>query len=141
MIDIINGYGFKRNHENTVLFQLSNLGSILNIQPYIIKEHYYACVHDDCLAEGEFPTETIEKSGLETYLPCASVHKMFMSMKYEGFLDEDQVKQFLTLVDKQVETQNKVSEWFDDLGNYKDDIRKVNDSIPDFIESITKNNE
>lgn len=140
MITIINGYGFKRNHDNTVLFQLSNIGSILNIQPYILKEHYYSCVNDDCLAEGELPIEEIDRGELNTYLPCKSVQKLFLSMQHEGFLDDDQVKFFKMLIDKQTETQGMVSEWFDNFGQYKDDIRKHNPNVPEFIESVTRKN-
>lgn len=138
MIDIINGYGFKRNHDNTVLFKLSDLGSVLNIQPYILKEHYYSCVNDDCLAEGEFPIEEISKGELNTYLPCKSVQKLFLSMQHEGFLQEEQIKYFKMLIDKQVDTQGLVSEWFNDFGQYMDGIRKHNPHIPPIIESITK---
>lgn len=140
MIDILNGYEFKRNFQNTVVYPISSLSTILGLQPHEIKEHYFLCVLDDCLLEGEYHTEEVLNDGIEVYLPTYNAQKLIESLKREGFkIDEFQSENVIL---KMLETQRIVSECFDMKSgspNYADPIRKY--SLPfvkDISESVSK---
>ena len=140
MIDIINGYGFKRNFDNTVLISLSNVAFCLGVQPYLIKEHYYICVADRCFSEGEIHHEEIENSSVEAYIPCKSLEYLIESLKHENvaITDYDKQKAITLVLDKMIETQNIVSECFSrDCYDYSDPVRKINSSIPDISQSVS----
>ena len=144
MIDIINGYGFKRNFDNTVLISLSNVASHLGVQPYLIKEHYYICVADRCFAEGEIHHEEIENSSVEAYIPCKSLEYLIDSLKHEkvAITDYDKEKAITLVLDKMIETQNIVSECFSrDCYDYLDPVRKINSSLPDISQSVSNIND
>lgn len=139
MIDIINGYGFKRNHDNTVLFALSHFASVVGLQPYQVKEHYFHCVADRCFSEGEFHTEQVERSEIEVYIPCKSLGNLIDSMTYEKILSENQVNEAMRLLAKHLETQNIVSDCFEQhIYDYTDTVRKINEHLPPIGESISK---
>lgn len=140
MIDILNGYGFKRNFENVVVYPITSLSSVLGLQPYQIKEHYFLCVLDDCLAQGEYHNEEIVNGEIEVYLPPFNLKALIDSLKREGFdIDDFQSK---SVLEKALETQEIVSECFDMLcgtPNYKDPIRKHNLAhVKPICESISK---
>lgn len=140
MIDILNGYDFKRNNKNVVVYQISKLAGILGIHPHEVKEHYFFCVLDDCLAQGEFHTEEIINNEIELYLPVYNLKYLIDSLVREGFKpDEFQSK---SIIDKMLETQNIVSECFDfenGFQDYTDPIRKYDfPFIKDIKESISK---
>ena len=140
MIDIINGYGFKRNFDNTVLISLSNIAYHLGVQPYLIKEHYYICVADRCFSEGEIHHEEIENSSVEAYIPCKSLEYLIDSLKHEevAITDCDKEKIITLVLDKMVETQNIVSECFNnDCYDYSDPVRKINPNLPDVSKSVS----
>lgn len=140
MIDIINGYGFKRNFNNTVLISLSNVAFYLGVQPYLIKEHYYICVADQCFAEGEIHHEEIEHSSVEAYIPCKSLEYLIDSLKREkvAITDYDKQKAITLVLDKMIETQNIVSECFSrDCYDYIDPVRKINESLPPVSSSVS----
>lgn len=141
MIDIINGFGFKRNHPNTILFSVSNLSSVTGMQRYQLKEHYFNCVMDDCFSEGEFHVENVENKQIEIYIPLYSVKHMLSSLTHEGFMDEAKTAHYNILIDAMVETQNITSDLFDSNGYYSDFLRKINPRLPPMIESITRNPE
>lgn len=141
MIDIINGYGFKRNFKNVVVYPISSLATVLGLQPYEIKEHYFLCVLDDCLLKGEHHEEEIVNGELEVYLPSYNLKYLIDSLNREGFkIDKYQSK---AIVEKILETQNIVSECFSMLcgtPNYSDPIRKHNlPFVKPICESISKN--
>lgn len=139
MIDIINGYGFKRNFDNTVFYSLGNIASILSVQPYLVKEHYFHCVADRCFSEGEFHKEEVFNNTIEVYIPCASFGYLIDSMVYEKIITEEQSKDAMRVLEKHIETQNIVSDCFSDFCyNYSDPIRKINPTIPNLSESISK---
>lgn len=141
MIDIINGYGFKRNFDNTVLFSLSNVASVLGVQPYLIKEHYYLCVADRCFSEGEIHIECVEGSCIEVYIPCKSLEYLIDSLKHEkvAVTDYDKEKVITLVLDKMVETQDIVSECFNhDAYDFSDPVRKINPDLPSISESVSK---
>lgn len=141
MIDIINGYGFKRNFDNTVLISLSNVAYYLGVQPYLIKEHYYICVADRCFSEGEIHHEEVENSTIEAYIPCKSLEYLIDSLKYSkvAITDYDKQKAITLVLDKMVETQNIVSECFNhDCYDYADPVRKINTSLPPVSDSVSK---
>lgn len=139
MIDIINGYGFKRNFDNTILYSLDNVASILNVQPYLIKEHYFHCVADNCFAQGEFHKEQVFKGNIDIFIPCKSLGDLIDSLTFERIIEGSQVDDIMRVLAKHVETQNLVSECFSEFCyNYTDPIRKINDSLPPISESISK---
>jgi len=139
MIDIINGYGFKRNFDNSVLYSLDNVASILSVQPYLIKEHYFHCVADRCFSEGEFHKEEITNGNLDIYIPCKSLGNLIDSLTFERIIEGNQVDDIMRVLGKHVETQNIVSECFDKFCyDYSDPIRKINDSLPPISDSISK---
>lgn len=140
MIDIINGYDFKRNFNNTVLISLSNVAHHLGVQPYLIKEHYYICVADRCYSEGEIHHEEIENSSVEAYIPCKSLEYLIDSLKHEkvAVTDYDKQKAITLVLDKMIETQGIVSDCFDrDMYDYVDPIRKINESLPPVSNSVS----
>lgn len=141
MIDIINGYEFKRNFKNVVVYPITSLSTILGLQPYEIKEHYFLCVLDDCLSQGEYHEEEIVNGKLEVYLPSYNLKYLIDSLNREGFkIDEYQSK---TIVEKILETQRIVSECFEMKSgspDYSDPIRKHNlPFVKPIGESISKN--
>lgn len=139
MIDIINGYGFKRNFDNTVLYSLGNVASVLGLQPYVIKEHYFHCVADRCFSEGEFHKEEILLGDIEIYIPCKSLGNLIDSLTFERIIEGDKVTDIMRVLEKHVETQNIVSECFDKFCyDYSDPVRKINDTLPPISESISK---
>ena len=139
MIDIINGYGFKRNHDNTVLYPLSHFASIVGLQPYQVKEHYFHCVADRCFSEGEFHTEEVQHGQIEIFIPCKAVGNLIDSLTYEKIIVDDQVANAMRLLEKHVETQNLVSECFGNFSyDYTDPLRKINEHLPPISESISK---
>lgn len=139
MIDIINGYGFKRNFDNTVLYSLDNIASVLELPNYVIKEHYFHCVADRCFSEGEFHKEEVIGSIIDVYIPCKSLGNLIDSLTYEKIINDDQVKDIMRVLDKHIETQNIVSECFSSYAyDYSDPIRKLNDSLPPISESVSK---
>ena len=127
MIDILNGYGFKRNFKNVVVYPISVLATALNMQPFQVKEHYFLCVLDECLAQGEWHSEEIINGEIELYLPVYNTQVLLESLKREGFkVDEFQHE---SIIAKMLETQGIVSECFDMMcgaPSYKDPIRKHN---------------
>lgn len=140
MIDILNGYGFKRNFQNTVVYPITDLGSLLGLQPHEIKEHYFLCVLDDCLAQGEYHTEEVVNGNIEVYLPAYNAKYLIDSLIREGFkIDEFQSK---NIIEKLLETQTIVSECFDMKSgspSYSDPIRKHNlPFVKDIGESISR---
>ena len=140
MIDILNGYDFKRNHKNVVVYPISQLAGILGIHHHEAKEHYFFCVSDDCLAQGETHTEEIINSEIELYLPVYNVKQLIDSLIREGFdIDQFQSK---SVIEKMLETQSIVSDCFDSKNGfqeYKDPIRKYDlPFIRDIKESISK---
>ena len=140
MIDIINGYGFKRNFDNTVLISLSSVAHNLGVQPYLIKEHYYICVADRCFSEGEFHREEIENSSLEAYIPCKSLEYLIESLKYEkvAITDGDKEKSITFVLEKMIETQSIVSDCFNlDRYDYIDPVRKINPNLPSVSKSVS----
>lgn len=141
MIDIINGYGFKRNHDNTVLISLSNVAYYLGVQPYLIKEHYYICVADRCFSDGEIHFEQVENHQIEAYIPCKSLEYLIDSLKHEkvAVTNYDEEKAITLVLDKMIETQNIVSECFNhDAYDYRDPVRKINEHLPPISESVSK---
>lgn len=139
MIDIINGYGFKRNFDNSVLYSLDNVASVLEVQPYLIKEHYFHCVADRCFSEGEFHKEEVIGSIIDVFIPCKSLGNLIDSLTFEKIIEGEQVDNIMRVLAKHVETQNIVSECFDKFCyDYSDPIRKVNDSLPPVSDSITR---
>ena len=139
MIDIINGYGFKRNFDNSVLYSLDNVASVLEVQPYLIKEHYFHCVADRCFSEGEFHREEVIGSIIDVFIPCKSLGNLIDSLNFEKIIEGEQVDNIMRVLAKHVETQNIVSECFDKFCyDYSDPIRKVNDSLPPVSDSITR---
>jgi len=137
MIDILNGWSFKRNHENVILFSVAHLSSVTGLQPYVLKEHYFGCVKDDAFAEGEFHTEIIEASGLEIYIPVFSVNHMKETLTQGKFLTTEQIEHYQMLINKMNETQELVAEVFDKNGLYLDQIRKHNPHVAPIIKSYT----
>lgn len=136
MIDILNGYDFKRNRENVVVYPISSLATILGLQPHEIKEHYFYCVIDQCFAEGEFHTEEIVNGEIEVYLPPYNVKALIDSLVREGFKLDDFQRE--SVVNKILETQRIVSDCFESKNgfqNYKDPIRKIN---PPFVKPISE---
>ena len=139
MIDIINGYGFKRNFDKSVLYSLDNVASVLEVQPYLIKEHYFHCVADRCFSEGEFHREEVIGSIIDVFIPCKSLGNLIDSLNFEKIIEGEQVDNIMRVLAKHVETQNIVSECFDKFCyDYSDPIRKVNDSLPPVSDSITR---
>lgn len=140
MIDIINGYGFKRNHDNTVLYPLSHFSSIVDLQPYQVKEHYFHCVADKCFSEGEFHIEEIQNGSIEVFIPCKSLGYLIDSLTYEKIVTSDlQITNAMRLLDKHIETQNVVGECFGKYSyDYKDSLRKINEFLPPISESISR---
>lgn len=139
MIDIINGFGFKRNFDNSVLYSLDNVASVLEVQPYLIKEHYFHCVADRCFSEGEFHKEEVIGSTIDVFIPCKSLGNLIDSLTFEKIIEGEQVDNIMRVLAKHVETQNIVSECFDKFCyDYSDPIRKVNDSLPPVSDSITR---
>ena len=139
MIDIINGYGFKRNFDNSVLYSLDSVASVLEVQPYLIKEHYFHCVADRCFSEGEFHREEVIGSIIDVFIPCKSLGNLIDSLNFEKIIEGEQVDNIMRVLAKHVETQNIVSECFDKFCyDYSDPIRKVNDSLPPVSDSITR---
>lgn len=140
MIDIINGYSFKRNFNNTVLISLSNVAFYLDVQPYLIKEHYYICVADRCFSEGEIHHEEIEHSSVEAYIPCKSLEYLINSLKHEkvAITNSEKEASIHRVLDVMIETQNIVSECFShDCYDYSDPVRKINSSLPDISQSVS----
>lgn len=140
MIDIINGYGFKRNHDNTVLYSLSHFASIVGLQPYQVKEHYFHCVADRCFSEGEAHIEEIQNKAIEVFIPCQSLGYLIDSLVYEKIITTDeQESNAMRLLEKHIETQNIVGECFGEYSyDYKDSLRKFNDMLPPISESVSK---
>lgn len=141
MIDIINGFGFKRNFDNTILISLDDVAYHLGVQPYLIKEHYYICVADRCFSEGEFHKEEIERSDIKVYIPCKSLEYLIDSLKHEkvAVTDYDKEKAITLVLDKMIETQNVVSECFNnDAYDFSDPVRKINPDLPPISESVSK---
>ena len=139
MIDIINGYGFKRNFDNSVLYSLDSVASVLEVQPYLIKEHYLHCIADRCFSEGEFHREEVIGSIIDVFIPCKSLGNLIDSLNFEKIIEGEQVDNIMRVLAKHVETQNIVSECFDKFCyDYSDPIRKVNDSLPPVSDSITR---
>lgn len=139
MIDIINGYGFKRNFDNSVLYSLDNVASVLGVQPYLIKEHYFHCVADRCFSEGEFHKEEISNGNFDIYIPCKALGNLIDSLTFERIIEGSQVDDIMRVLGKHVETQNIISECFDKFCyDYTDPIRKINDSLPPIGDSISK---
>lgn len=139
MIDIINGYGFKRNHDNTVLFPLSHFASVIGLQPYQVKEHYFHCVADRCFSEGEFHTEEVQNGGIEVYIPCKSIGNLIDSLTFEKIIEGVQIDNAMRLLGKHVETQDIVGECFGSYSyDYTDPLRKANEHLPPISESISK---
>lgn len=140
MIDIINGYGFKRNPDNTILISLSNIAFHLGVQPYLIKEHYYICVADRCFSEGEVHREEIENSSVEAYIPCKSLEYLIDSLKHEkvAITNPEEEASIHRVLDAMIETQTIVSECFSrDCYDYSDPVRKINSSLPDISKSVS----
>lgn len=140
MIDIINGYGFKRNEKNEVVYPISHLSGILGLHPHEVKEHYFLCVLDDCLLQGEFHTEEVVRGEIEVYLPAYNAKYLIDSLVREGFkVDEFQSK---NVIEKMLETQEIVSECFNlDSGtpSYNDPIRKYGlPYVKEIGESVSK---
>lgn len=140
MIEIINGYAFKRNQKNEVVFPISHLSGILGLQPYEIKEHYFLCVLDDCLLQGETHSEEVVRGEIEIYLPVYNAKYLIESLAREGFeIDEFQSK---NVIEKMLETQTVVSECFNlDNGTplYNDPIRKHNlPHVKSISESVSR---
>ena len=134
MIDIINGYEFKRNNKNVIVYPISTLSSVLGLQPHEIKEHYFHCVIDQCFAEGEFHTEEIVNNEIELYLPVYNIKALIDSLIREEFKINKEQSEFL--IDRMLETQTIVSECFDSKNGfnyYKDPIRKH--SLP-FVKDV-----
>ena len=140
MISIINGYDFKRNFDNSVYFPINSLASILNLQPYEIKEHFYFCVASDLHVRGDFQIEFIEHNELNIYLTSSMASHLIDSLKREGFdIDVPSSERFIT---KMLETERLVSEFFDKDDYYSDPIRKIgSSSVKDISKSITRNSE
>ena len=141
MIDIINGYDFKRNNKNVVVYPISQLAGVLQLIHHEVKEHYFYCVLDDCFAQGEFHTEEVINNEIELYLPVYNTKELIDSLIREGFNpDEFQSK---NIIDRMLETQTIVSECFDlknGFQDYKDPIRKHGlPFVKDLGESISKN--
>lgn len=142
MIDIMNGYDFKRNKDNVVVYPISQLAMILGLQPHEIKEHYFYCVEDQCFSEGEFHSEEIINNEIELYLPPYSVKALIDSLNREGFeIDKFQSENVLA---KMLETQDIVSDSFDSKNGFQeyiDPIRKHNPPhVKSLKESISRNN-
>ena len=143
MIDIINGYSFKRNEKNTVLYAATQLAGVLCVAPHELKEHYFYCVLDQCLSEGEIHTEEIINNEIELFLPVYNAKSLIDSLIREGFkIDEFQSK---NVIDKMLETQRIVSECFDlknGFQDYKDPIRKQDlPFVKPIGESISKHDD
>ncbi len=141
MIDILNGYGFKRNFENVVVYPISQLAGVLGLPLHEVKEHYFHCVSDMCMAEGELHSEEIVNGEIEAYLPPYNVKALIDSLTREGFkLDEFQRESIVTKI---LETQSIVSDCFESkngFSDYKDPIRKFgNPCVKPLSESISKN--
>ena len=140
MIDIINGYGFKRNFENIVVYPISQLAGVLGLPLHEVKEHYFHCVSDMCMANGELHSEEILNGEIEVYLPSYNVKELIDSLAREGFkLDEFQRESVVTKI---LETQSIVSDCFESkngFSDYKDPIRKFNNPcVKPISESISK---
>lgn len=141
MISILNGYNFKRNCDNVVLYSIESLACILGLQPYEIKEHYFLCVVDDCLAQGEYHLESIKNGELDLLLPVFNVAALIASLEREGFkIDEYQSKQVLV---NMLETQSVITECFINAelrnNDYRDPIRKFNaPHVKDISQSISR---
>lgn len=143
MIDILNGYEFRRNRENVVTYKISSLATILGLQEHEIKEHYFYCVVDQCFSEGEMHTEEIVDNEIELHLPVYNVQQLIESLVREGFdIDNFQSE---NIVKYMLETQRIVSECFDlknGFQNYKDPIRKHGLAfVKEIKESISRNKE
>lgn len=141
MIDILNGYDFKRNNKNIVVYPISQLAVILGLQQHEVKEHYFYCVLDSCFSEGEFHSEEIANGEIEIYLPVYNLKQLIDSLTREGFKpDEFQSK---SIVDRMLETQTIVSDCFDlknGFNEYKDPIRKHNlPFVKEIGSSVSKN--
>ena len=136
MIDILNGYGFKRNFENVVVYPISQLAGILDLPLHEVKEHYFHCVLDECMSKGELHSEEIVNGEIEVYLPPYNVKALIDSLLREGFkLDEFQRESILAKI---LETQRIVSDCFElrnGFSDYKDPIRKIN---PPFVKPISE---
>lgn len=140
MIDILNGYGFKRNFENVVVYPISQLAGVLCLPLHEVKEHYFHCVSDMCMAKGELHSEEILNGEIEVYLPPYNVKELIDSLAREGFkLDEFQRESVVTKI---LETQRIVSDCFESKNGfqtYKDPIRKINHPfVKPVSESISK---
>lgn len=141
MIDILNGFDFKRNFDNTILISLDNVAYHLGVQPYLIKEHYYICVADRCFSEGEFHKEEIERGDIKVYIPCKSLEFLIESLKLEkvAVTDYDKQKAITLVLDKMVEAQNIVSECFShDAYDFSDPVRKINQNLPPISKSVSE---
>lgn len=141
MIDILNGYDFKRNNKNIVVYPISQLAGVLGLVQHEVKEHYFHCVLDDCLLQGELHTEEIVNNEIELYLPVYNLKYLIDSLIREGFKpDEFQSK---NIVDRMLETQTIVSDCFDlknGFQDYKDPIRKHNlPFVKEIGSSVSKN--
>lgn len=136
MISILNGYDFKRNCDSVVLYSIESLACILGLQPYEIKEHYFLCVVDDCLSQGEYHLEKINNGELDLLLPVFNVAALIASLEREGFkIDEFQSKQ---IVKSMLETQSVIDECFSNQ-TYSDPIRKLNTPhVKDISQSISR---
>ena len=134
MIDIINGYEFKRNNKNVIVYPISQLAVVLGLVAHEVKEHYFYCVLDDCLAQGEIHSEEVINKEIELFLPVFNAKALIDSLIREGFNpDEFQSK---NIIDRMLETQTIVSECFDlknGFQDYKDPIRKH--SLP-FVKDV-----
>ena len=143
MIDILNGYDFKRNNDNVVVYPISTLSSVFGLQPHEIKEHYFYCVIDQCFAEGEFHTEEIVNNEIELYLPVYNIKALIDSLIREEFKINKEQSEFL--IDRMLETQRIVSECFDlknGFQDYKDPIRKHDlPFVKEIHESISRKQE
>ena len=134
MIDIINDYEFKRNNKNVIVYPISQLAGVLGLVTHEVKEHYFYCVLDDCLAQGELHSEEVINKEIELFLPVFNAKALIDSLIREGFTpDEFQSK---NIIDRMLETQNIVSECFDlknGFQDYKEPIRKH--SLP-FVKDV-----
>ena len=92
MIDILNGYGFKRNFENVVVYPISQLAGVLGLPLHEVKEHYFHCVLDECMSEGELHSEEIVNGEIEVYLPKA---QSYIDVLFKEKLLTEEQKQFL----------------------------------------------
>ena len=125
MIDILNGYDFKRNNKNVVVYPISQLSGVLGLANHEVKEHYFHCILDSCFAQGEFHTEEVINNEIEVYLPVYNTKELIDSLIREGFKpDSFQAK---NIIDRMLETQSLVSDCFElknGFQDYKDPMRK-----------------